>query len=110
MYTVSNTLPHRIHIYYREDRFPSTAIIQKLSKELGLSTAQVSKHLRQARNRQREEKLLVKFTEVAWKLCSHIFLLSYGSYAVLVKEPWMWDADSCWSAYPFQKISSQVYW
>ena len=75
-----------------------------------MKPAEVTAYLRNARNRTREEVVLGKFTEVAWKLLCHVFLTCYGAWAVLARTRWMWDSDSCWAAFPNIKVSKAVYW
>lgn len=97
--------PHK-----REDRYPGKEIIAQAAKAAGLTPVQAHAYCRHARNREREGKVLHKFTEVAWKLAVHVFLTGLGAYAVLVQQPWFWDPDSCWKAYPRLPVPRPVYW
>lgn len=75
-----------------------------------LTPATAQAYCRHARNREREAKVLHKFTEVAWKLAVHVFLTGMGTYAVLVQQPWFWDPDTCWKGYPRLPLPRLVYW
>lgn len=94
----------------REDRYPGKERIAQAGNAAGMTPAQAHAYCRHARNREREAKVLHKFTEVAWKLAVHVFLTGLGIYAVLVQQPWFWDPDTCWRGYPHLPTSRLVYW
>lgn len=53
---------------------------------------------------------LKKFTEAAWKFQAYFFNTVYGFLFVLGEQGWMWDTESCWSAYPLSVVPRSIYW
>jgi hypothetical protein len=81
-----------------------------MAKAAGMSTGQASQYLRKARNAKREERTMLKWTEVCWKLIVHMTNNVVGLWFVLLREKWFWDPHSCWRDYPFPPISRAIYW
>lgn len=83
--------PVSIHTHNtcREERYPGIERITQAAKATGMTAARVSGYCRHARNRDREAKVLHKFTEVAWKLGIHLVLTCWGTYVCLYSG-WMY--------------------
>lgn len=92
------------------DPLPSAKKIAGMAREVKSTPAAVSAYCRRARNRGREEAALHKFNEVSWKLLCHVVLTLYGAVAVLARERWWYDVDSCWERYPHMVNSKAAYW
>lgn len=92
------------------DPLPSAKKIAGMAREVKSTPAAVSAYCRRARNRGREEAALHKFNEVSWKLLCHVVLTWYGAVAVLARERWWYDVDSCWERYPHMVNSKAAYW
>ncbi|CAK9293265.1 unnamed protein product [Gordionus sp. m RMFG-2023] len=52
---------------------------------------------------------LVKFSESCWRFTYYILAFTFG-VAVLWNKPWFWDSNECWIGFPFQTITSGMYW
>ncbi|XP_022903944.2 ceramide synthase 5 [Onthophagus taurus] len=82
--------------------------IQGLAKQLDWSERQVERWLR-LRYSQEKPTTLVKFTEEAWRCLYYLCSFTYG-LVVLWDKPWFWDINECWNGYPYQSVSTDIWW
>lgn len=93
----------------RENPLPDPILKDKLATEVGMTTDEVGDYFRRRRNGERENKALYKFVEVAWRLCTHVTVTTWGLYNV-VHLPYFRDRTSCWGGWPTMKIPTTIYW
>ncbi|CAH1102201.1 unnamed protein product [Psylliodes chrysocephalus] len=82
--------------------------IQGLAKQLDMSERQVERWLR-LRKGQNKPSTLIKFCENAWRCIYYIFSFTYG-LTILWDKPWLWDINECWTDFPHQNVTSDVWW
>ncbi|XP_075211091.1 ceramide synthase schlank [Lycorma delicatula] len=79
-----------------------------IAKQLDISERQVERWLR-LRKTQEKPSTLVKFCESSWKCSYYSYSFIYGILC-LWNKPWLWNINECWTNYPHQSISSDVWW
>uniref|UniRef100_A0A8C4QFQ9 Ceramide synthase 6 n=1 Tax=Eptatretus burgeri TaxID=7764 RepID=A0A8C4QFQ9_EPTBU len=87
---------------------PDDERLRGLSKQLDLEERIIERWFRRRRN-QEKASVLAKFCESMWRLVFYIGIFCYG-IVFLWKTPWFWDTKHCWYNYPYQPLSTQVYW
>ncbi|RZF39715.1 hypothetical protein LSTR_LSTR003957 [Laodelphax striatellus] len=79
-----------------------------LAKQLDISERKVERWLR-LRKSQDKPSTLVKFCESCWKSSYYTYSFIYGLY-VLWDKPWLWRINECWTGYPYQTVSNDIWW
>lgn len=79
-----------------------------LAKQLDWSERQVERWLR-LRRAQEKPSTLTKFSENGWRLTYYTYSFIFG-LVCLWDKPWLWNIDECWTNYPHQSVSSDVWW
>lgn len=82
--------------------------IQGLAKQLDMSERQVERWLR-LRKAQNKPSTLTKFCECSWRCLYYIFSFVYG-LMVLWDKPWLWNINECWTNFPHQSVTSDLWW
>jgi len=94
-----------------KDRLLSYEEQRALAKEVGggLTADDVGNYFRRRRNKERENKALHKFVEVAWRLVTHLTVTLWG-ISTVIHSPWARDLTLCWKGYPNITTPSAIYW
>ncbi|XP_063149696.1 ceramide synthase 5 [Candoia aspera] len=87
---------------------PDTRRLEGLSKQLDWDVRKIQRWFRHRRN-QDKPSTLTKFCESMWKLLFFLGIFAYG-LRFLWSSPWFWDTRQCWYNYPFQPITSGIYY
>lgn len=82
--------------------------LQGLAKQVDMSERQVERWLR-LRKSQDKPSTLVKFCENAWRCAYYLFSFVYG-INILWDKPWLWNINECWTNYPHQHVTSDIWW
>ncbi|GAU95616.1 hypothetical protein RvY_07206 [Ramazzottius varieornatus] len=95
---------------FQASKHPSDAQILALAKRCDMSERQVLRWFRH-RNGIRKGQLtqLDKFKETGWRFTFYLTIFLYGLWA-LWDKPWLTDGNAYWKGYPFQTVSSDVWW
>uniref|UniRef100_A0A8D0DZL4 Ceramide synthase 5 n=1 Tax=Salvator merianae TaxID=96440 RepID=A0A8D0DZL4_SALMN len=86
---------------------PDARRLESLSKQLDWDVRKIQRWFRCRRN-QDKPSILTKFCESMWRLSYYLFMFTHG-LRYLWSSPWFWDTRQCWYNYPFQPITSSLY-
>uniref|UniRef100_A0A2K5VFA0 Ceramide synthase 5 n=1 Tax=Macaca fascicularis TaxID=9541 RepID=A0A2K5VFA0_MACFA len=92
-----------IHLQY-----PDKKRLEGLSKQLDWNVRKIQCWFRHRRN-QDKPPTLTKFCESMWRFTFYLCIFCYG-IRFLWSSPWFWDIRQCWHNYPFQPLSSGLYY
>ncbi|XP_060620015.2 ceramide synthase 5 [Anolis sagrei] len=87
---------------------PDARRLEGLSKQLDWDVRKIQCWFRHRRN-QDKPSTLAKFCESMWRLIFYLSIFIYG-LRFLWMSPWFWDTRQCWYNYPFQPITSGLYY
>ncbi|XP_028566602.1 ceramide synthase 5 isoform X2 [Podarcis muralis] len=87
---------------------PDARRLEGLSKQLDWDVRKIQRWFRHRRNKDKPSTH-VKFCESMWRLAFYICIFTYG-LRILWLSPWLWDTRQCWYNYPFQPLSSSLYY
>lgn len=87
---------------------PDTRHLDGLSKQLDWDVRKVQRWFRHRRN-QDKPSTHTKFCESMWRFTFYLGIFIYG-IKFLWQTPWMWDTRHCWYGYPYQTLSSGMYY
>ncbi|XP_034963978.2 ceramide synthase 5 [Zootoca vivipara] len=87
---------------------PDARRLEGLSKQLDWDVRKIQRWFRHRRN-QDKPSTHVKFCESMWRLTFYFSIFTYG-LRILWLSPWFWDTRQCWYNYPFQPLSSSLYY
>nr|XP_020639984.1 ceramide synthase 5 [Pogona vitticeps] len=87
---------------------PDARRLEGLSKQLDWDVRKIQCWFRHRRN-QDKPSTLAKFCESMWRLIFYLYIFTYG-IRFLWSSPWFWDTRQCWYNYPFQPITSGLYY
>ncbi|KAL7641824.1 UNVERIFIED_CONTAM: hypothetical protein RMT77_007698 [Armadillidium vulgare] len=82
--------------------------IIEVAQKIGWSERQVERWLRHRTLCERPSKMF-KLCDCCWNLIYYIFYCVYGLWVLYDKE-WLWDIKECWTGYPFQSVSKDLWW
>ncbi|XP_074258732.1 ceramide synthase 5 isoform X4 [Saimiri boliviensis] len=89
-------------------KYPDKKRLEGLSKQLDWNVRKIQCWFRHRRN-QDKPPTLTKFCESMWRFTFYLFIFCYG-IRFLWSSPWFWDIGQCWYNYPFQPLSSGLYY
>nr|XP_056715533.1 ceramide synthase 5 isoform X1 [Euleptes europaea] len=87
---------------------PDARRLEGLSKQLDWDVRKIQRWFRRRRNEDKPS-ILTKFCESMWRFTFYIIIFSYG-LRFLWSSPWFWDTRQCWHNYPFQPLTSGLYY
>ncbi|OPJ69913.1 ceramide synthase 5 [Patagioenas fasciata monilis] len=87
---------------------PDGKRLEGLSKQLDWDVRKIQRWFRQRRN-QDKPTTLTKFCESMWRFTFYLSIFFYG-LRFLWTAPWFWDTRQCWYNYPFQPLTSRLYY
>ncbi|KAE8627093.1 hypothetical protein XENTR_v10006873 [Xenopus tropicalis] len=87
---------------------PDGKRLEGLSKQLDWDARKIQRWFRHRRN-QDKPSTLTKFCESMWRFTFYLYIFSYG-IRFLWSTPWFWDTRQCWYNYPYQPLTSGVYY
>ncbi|KAJ0023418.1 hypothetical protein NQD34_003318 [Periophthalmus magnuspinnatus] len=87
---------------------PDTWRLDGLSKQLDWDVRKVQRWFRHRRN-QDKPSTHTKFCESMWRFTFYLGIFIYGMQ-FLWQSPWMWDTRHCWYGYPYQPLTSRMYY
>uniref|UniRef100_A0A8C1V675 Ceramide synthase 5 n=1 Tax=Cyprinus carpio TaxID=7962 RepID=A0A8C1V675_CYPCA len=87
---------------------PDSRHLEGLSKQLDWDVRKVQRWFRQRRN-QDKPSTRTKFCESMWRFTFYLCIFMYG-IRFLWQSPWMWDTRHCWYNYPYQVLTSGLYY
>ncbi|XP_040196210.1 ceramide synthase 5 [Rana temporaria] len=87
---------------------PDGKHLEGLSKQLDWDARKIQRWFRQRRN-QDKPSLVTKFSESMWRFIFYSYIFSYGVW-FLWSTPWLWDTRQCWYNYPYQPLTSHLYY
>ncbi|XP_011903705.1 PREDICTED: ceramide synthase 5 isoform X2 [Cercocebus atys] len=89
-------------------KYPDKKRLEGLSKQLDWNVQKIQCWFRHRRN-QDKPPTLTKFCESMWRFTFYLCIFCYG-IRFLWSSPWFWDIRQCWHNYPFQPLSSGLYY
>nr|XP_011758425.1 ceramide synthase 5 isoform X2 [Macaca nemestrina] len=89
-------------------KYPDKKRLEGLSKQLDWNVRKIQCWFRHRRN-QDKPPTLTKFCESMWRFTFYLCIFCYG-IRFLWSSPWFWDIRQCWHNYPFQPLSSGLYY
>ncbi|OCT93032.1 hypothetical protein XELAEV_18016098mg [Xenopus laevis] len=87
---------------------PDGKRLEGLSKQLDWDARKIQRWFRHRRN-QDKPSTLTKFCESMWRFTFYLYIFSYG-IRFLWSTPWFWDTRQCWYNYPYQPLTSGLYY
>ncbi|XP_070596632.1 ceramide synthase 5 isoform X1 [Erythrolamprus reginae] len=87
---------------------PDARRLEGLSKQLDWDVRKIQRWFRHRRN-QDKPSTLRKFCESMWRLTYYLCVFPYG-LRFLWSSPWFWDTRQCWYNYPYQPITSDIFY
>ncbi|XP_054834985.1 ceramide synthase 5 [Eublepharis macularius] len=112
---VQDSKPHRAQpnailekVFTSITKCPDARRLEGLSKQLDWDVRKIQRWFRHRRN-QDKPPILTKFCESMWKFTYYITIFFYG-LRFLWSSPWFWDTRQCWYNYPFQPLTSSLYY
>ncbi|KAJ0068278.1 hypothetical protein NL108_004645, partial [Boleophthalmus pectinirostris] len=87
---------------------PDTRRLDGLSKQLDWDVRKVQRWFRHRRN-QDKPSTHTKFCESMWRFTFYLGIFIYG-LQFLWQTPWLWDTRQCWYGYPYQPLTSGMYY
>ncbi|TRY74110.1 hypothetical protein DNTS_026663, partial [Danionella cerebrum] len=87
---------------------PDSRRLEGLSKQLDWDERKIQRWFRHRRN-QDKPSTRTKFCESMWRFTFYLGVFTYGIH-FLWQSPWMWDTRQCWYNYPYQVLSSGLYY
>uniref|UniRef100_A0A8C5LP24 Ceramide synthase 5 n=1 Tax=Leptobrachium leishanense TaxID=445787 RepID=A0A8C5LP24_9ANUR len=87
---------------------PDGKRLEGLSKQLDWDARKIQRWFRHRRN-QDKPSTLTKFCESMWRFTFYLYIFSYG-VRFLWSTPWFWDTRQCWYNYPYQPLTSGIYY
>lgn len=82
--------------------------ITGLAKQTDSSDRQIERWLR-LRKLQGKPSVLHKFCESCWHCFYYSNIFLYG-LITLWNKPWFWNLDYCWTDYPYQRYTADIWW
>uniref|UniRef100_A0A1B6DU08 TLC domain-containing protein n=1 Tax=Clastoptera arizonana TaxID=38151 RepID=A0A1B6DU08_9HEMI len=79
-----------------------------LAKQLDWTERQVERWLR-LRHAQNKPSTLTKFCENGWRFTYYTYSFVFGIICHWDK-PWFWNIDECWTNYPHQSVTNDIWW
>nr|XP_032638196.1 ceramide synthase 5 [Chelonoidis abingdonii] len=89
-------------------QYPDGRRLEGLSKQLDWDVRKIQRWFRHRRN-QDKPTILTKFCESMWRFTFYLSIFSYG-LKFIWSSPWFWDTRQCWYNYPFQPLTSSLYY
>ncbi|XP_031411777.1 ceramide synthase 5 [Meleagris gallopavo] len=87
---------------------PDGKRLEGLSKQLDWDVRKIQRWFRHRRN-QDKPTTITKFCESMWRFTFYLSIFLYG-IRFLWTAPWFWDTRQCWYSYPFQPLTSRLYY
>uniref|UniRef100_A0A8C1KTE5 Ceramide synthase 5 n=1 Tax=Cyprinus carpio TaxID=7962 RepID=A0A8C1KTE5_CYPCA len=87
---------------------PDSRHLEGLSKQLDWDVRKIQRWFRQRRN-QDKPSTRTKFCESMWRFTFYLCIFIYG-IRFLWQSLWMWDTRQCWYNYPYQVLTSGLYY
>uniref|UniRef100_A0A673MJK5 Ceramide synthase 5-like n=1 Tax=Sinocyclocheilus rhinocerous TaxID=307959 RepID=A0A673MJK5_9TELE len=87
---------------------PDSKHLEGLSKQLDWDVRKVQRWFRHRRN-QDKPSTRTKFCESMWRFTFYLCIFIYG-IRFLWQSLWMWDTRQCWYNYPYQVLTSGLYY
>ncbi|NXU90578.1 CERS5 synthase, partial [Xiphorhynchus elegans] len=87
---------------------PDAKRLEGLAKQLDWDVRKIQRWFRHRRN-QDKPSTLRKFCESMWRFTFYLSIFFYG-IRFLWTAPWFWDTRQCWYNYPFQPLTSRLYY
>uniref|UniRef100_A0A452H334 Uncharacterized protein n=1 Tax=Gopherus agassizii TaxID=38772 RepID=A0A452H334_9SAUR len=107
--------PHRVQpnailekVFTSITKYPDGRRLEGLSKQLDWDVRKIQRWFRHRRN-QDKPTILTKFCESMWRFTFYLSIFSYG-LKFIWSSPWFWDTRQCWYNYPFQPLTSSLYY
>ncbi|KAM6474408.1 ceramide synthase 5 isoform 2-T2 [Liasis olivaceus] len=114
-FDIPDSGPHRAQpnailekVFTSITKCPDARRLEGLSKQLDWDVRKIQRWFRHRRN-QDKPSTLTKFCESMWRLIFHLGIFIYG-LRFLWSSPWFWDTRQCWHNYPYQPITSGIYY
>ena len=89
-------------------QYPDEKRLEGLSKQLDWDVRKIQCWFRHRRN-QDKPPTLTKFCESMWRFTFYLCIFCYG-IRFLWSSPWFWDTRQCWHSYPYQPLTSGLYY
>ncbi|KAF5928529.1 hypothetical protein HPG69_015135 [Diceros bicornis minor] len=89
-------------------KYPDEKRLEGLSKQLDWDVRKIQCWFRHRRN-QDKPPTLTKFCESMWRFTFYLCIFCYG-IRFLWSSPWFWDTRQCWHSYPYQSLTSGLYY
>uniref|UniRef100_A0A480S913 sphingosine N-acyltransferase n=1 Tax=Sus scrofa TaxID=9823 RepID=A0A480S913_PIG len=89
-------------------KYPDEKRLEGLSKQLDWDVRKIQCWFRHRRN-QDKPPTLTKFCESMWRFTFYLCIFCYG-IRFLWSSPWFWDTRQCWHSYPYQPLTSGLYY
>ncbi|XP_070793918.1 ceramide synthase 5 isoform X3 [Pituophis catenifer annectens] len=114
-FDIQDSGPHRAQpnailekVFTSITKCPDARQLEGLSKQLDWDVRKIQRWFRHRRN-QDKPSILTKFCESMWRLTFYLSIFIYG-LRFLWSSPWFWDTRQCWYNYPYQPITSDIYY
>uniref|UniRef100_U3JHG1 Ceramide synthase 5 n=1 Tax=Ficedula albicollis TaxID=59894 RepID=U3JHG1_FICAL len=112
---IQDSGPHRAQpnailekVFTSITKYPDGRRLEGLSKQLDWDVRKIQRWFRHRRN-QDKPTTLTKFCESMWRFTFYLSIFFYG-IRFLWTAPWFWDTRQCWYNYPFQPLTSRLYY
>ncbi|XP_064494913.1 ceramide synthase 5 isoform X1 [Pseudopipra pipra] len=112
---IQDSGPHRAQpnailekVFTSITKSPDAKRLEGLSKQLDWDVRKIQRWFRHRRN-QDKPTTLTKFCESMWRFTFYLSIFFYG-IRFLWTAPWFWDTRQCWHNYPFQPLTSRLYY
>uniref|UniRef100_A0A8B9RPG9 Ceramide synthase 5 n=1 Tax=Accipiter nisus TaxID=211598 RepID=A0A8B9RPG9_9AVES len=112
---IQDSGPHRAQpnailekVFTSITKSPDGKRLEGLSKQLDWDVRKIQRWFRHRRN-QDKPTTLTKFCESMWRFTFYLSIFFYG-IRFLWTAPWFWDTRQCWYNYPFQPLTSRLYY
>ncbi|XP_061871631.1 ceramide synthase 5 isoform X2 [Colius striatus] len=112
---IQDSGPHRAQpnailekVFTSITKSPGGKRLEGLSKQLDWDVRKIQRWFRHRRN-QDKPTTLTKFCESMWRFTFYLSIFFYG-IRFLWTAPWFWDTRQCWYNYPFQPLTSRLYY
>ncbi|KAM8982492.1 ceramide synthase 5 isoform X1 [Sarcophilus harrisii] len=112
---IQESVPHQAppnaileKVYTSITKCPDGKRLEGLSKQLDWDVRKIQGWFRHRRN-QDKPPILTKFCESMWRFTFYLCIFCYG-IRFLWSSPWFWDTRQCWHNYPYQPLTSGLYY
>ncbi|XP_018023221.1 ceramide synthase 2 [Hyalella azteca] len=95
-------------LYRQHGKVLPPTMVEKVSRNLNWTTKQVENWLRR-RDMSQKSSVYEKFVSVGFLAVYHICFTIFG-VVMLYDEPFVWNAELCFEDFPFQELSSEIWW